>query len=352
MKRLGPLSPLCHAAALAAAALFACTWTPWIPGERSWNPPVVVDPAKLAERLPLPTTYVDELDCYAQRCERRFRLVVEEPGQLTVRVLPELASQDAQGRLVLESPGGVLAQSASGRGPHPDVVVLAVREPVNPGTYFVLLQSLGGPMPFELTAVHSPGEGPASQPSAAAVREEVPPPAGPPPRLAKVKLPGQAGAGYDPEVSFAGLRTFQFPRATLPGETPPAGTPLEQPLDRQIRRFLADDLERKGFRQATGKEPADLLVDFSRGAVTRDLYHPFAYVYGWYDVVVFQGPYLGGEVDTRATLTVDILEARSQRLAWHAYTTKGVGPGITYGEETTRLVREAVHELLAPFPPR
>ena len=39
------------------------------------------------------------------------------------------------------------------------------------------------------------------------------------------------------------------------------------------------------------------------------------------------------------------------RLAWHAWTTKGIGPGITYGEKTTALVREAVADVLAAFPP-
>jgi hypothetical protein len=60
---------------------------------------------------------------------------------------------------------------------------------------------------------------------------------------------------------------------------------------------------------------------------------------------------MGFEVDTRGTLVVDIIDVRSDRLAWHAWTTKGIGPGITYGEKTTALIREAVGDLLAEFPP-
>ena len=59
----------------------------------------------------------------------------------------------------------------------------------------------------------------------------------------------------------------------------------------------------------------------------------------------------GFGVDTRGTLVVDIIEARSGRLAWHAWTTKGLGPGITLGARTTALVREAVAEVLVGFPP-
>lgn len=56
--------------------------------------------------------------------------------------------------------------------------------------------------------------------------------------------------------------------------------------------------------------------------------------------------------DTRGILTVDIVDASTQRIAWHAQTTKGLGPGVTYGEKTTAVVREAVAEVLAGFPPR
>jgi hypothetical protein len=59
----------------------------------------------------------------------------------------------------------------------------------------------------------------------------------------------------------------------------------------------------------------------------------------------------GFEVDTRGTLVIDIVDTQSGRLAWHAWTTKGVGPGITPGEKTTALVREAVADVLAEFPP-
>ena len=84
-------------AALAALALVpACAWDPWIPGEGSWNPDIVVDPSQLADQLPLDTRHVDTLSCYTPLCEKRFRIVVPEDGTLAVSLVPELASDDAQ----------------------------------------------------------------------------------------------------------------------------------------------------------------------------------------------------------------------------------------------------------------
>jgi hypothetical protein len=60
----------------------------------------------------------------------------------------------------------------------------------------------------------------------------------------------------------------------------------------------------------------------------------------------------GFGVDTGGTLVVDIVEVSSKRIAWHAWTTKGFGPGITYGAETSALLREAIADLLAVFLPR
>lgn len=336
-----------------AAVLAACAWDPWIPGERSWNPDVVVDPTTLSEDLPLDSLYVGRLDCYSQRCQKRFRVVADESGQLTVRVVPELSHADAQGRVVLEAVQGVLGQANSGRGPHDDVVVLAVRETVDPGVYFVLIQSLGGPMPYQVMASLTPGEGPA-RPTAArpapAEAQEPPRPEGPAPRLVKVDLPGRAAAGYDPAVSFEGLRTFSFPAPVQPGADVAPGTPLEQPIDRQIRRLLADDLKLKGLRQATDGAPADLLVDFSHGATTRTYRPFFLFVYGWYQTDLTD-PLFDEVVNTRGVLTVDIVDTRSNRIAWHASTTKGLGPGVTYDDQPAML-REAVSEVLARFPPR
>jgi hypothetical protein len=337
-----------------AAAASSCAWDPWIPGQRSWNPDVVADPSQLAEQLPLDTRHVDELDCYAQRCQKRFRVVLEEPGQLTVSAIPELASQDDQARIVLEAVQGVLGQASSGRGPREDVTVLAVRERVDAGTYWVLVQSLGGPMPYQITASLTPGEGPAPAPTPEpVVKPGTGPVEGPPPRFAKVDLPGNADAGYDPAVSFDALRTFTFPAPVRPGEGVPAGTPLEQPIDRQIRRLLADQLTLKGFRQASGGEAADFLVDFSRDETTRS-YLPLPIIYSWYDWNAIDMAYpltSRQEVVTRGTLVVDLIDLHSNRIAWHARATKGLGPGITYGEATTTRLREAVADLLAPFPP-
>lgn len=345
----GVPAPRCVlATAMAVAALTACAWNPWIPGEGRKKPEIVVDPSALAEQLPLDAHHVDELDCYSHRCQKRYRVVVDGPGRLAVRVVPGLTHPDAGLRLVLESVQGVLDRAGSGRGHAEDVVALDVGAPVERGVYFVLLQSVGGPLPYQITATHHPGAGPMPEPATVVAAPPAPAaPPGPPPHLVEVDVSGPGKASYDAAVSFERLRTFRFPAAAGPGA--PAGTPLETPLDRQIRRLLADDLRWKGLRQAHGAEDADLVVHFTRGAYT-GAYQPFVVLYDWYGfgVPVALGP---DRVDTRGLLTVDLVDARSNRIAWHAWTTKGLGPGITPGEKTDALLREAVSEVLAPFPP-
>lgn len=338
-----------------ALLLGACAWDPWIPGQADWNPPVVVDPATLAEFLPLGSVRVDELNCYSHRCKKRFRVVVEEPGLLTVRLIPQLQGPDAQARIVLEAIRGVLGQAGTGRGPRTDVTVLAVREAVNPGTYFILIQSVGGPMPYELGANLEPGAGPTdSTPVERVARAEPNPPSGPPPRLVEVGLKGRTRASYDPAVSFANLRTFSFVRNAQAGDSAPAGTVIEEPIDRQIRRFLADALELKGFRPETGRGPADLRVEFARSDATR-LYYRAPFI--WYDQFeVGRREPLGpapfaAQANIAAQLTVVIVDTQSTRIAWYGTSEKSLGPGVGVGAETTELAREAVSDILARFPP-
>jgi hypothetical protein len=166
-------------------------------------------------------------------------------------------------------------------------------------------------------------------------------------KLVAISLPGNARGGYDPAVPFADLRTFVF-RAPPGGDAAP-GTPLGTPADREIRRLLAETLVLRGFRQADAREPADLVVDFSRRSANLD-YRELSPLYDRYDF----GPIGWGSPDavaTRGTLIVDILDAHSQRIAWHAWTTKPIGPGTATGEGSFALVREAVGEVLAGFPP-
>ncbi len=337
----------------AAACVTACAWDPWIPGERNWNPPIVVNPGDLADQLPLDTRHVGELGCYTRLCEKRFRIVLERPGDLAVSLIPELTSNDDQVRIVLEGIRGVLARDGTGRGPHLDVPALAVGQTVDSGIYFVLIQSVGSAIPFQLTARLTPRDDIEFEPVPEA---EVPPlrtlaSDEPAPRLEEVRLAGRASAGFDPAVAFATLHTFRFP---APPDSDPQqpGMPFEQPIDRQIRRHLAEALEQRGFRQASGREEADLIVDFTRGTTNRAfrgipmLYERYGFGAG---VESFA---FGTRTETQATLIVDIIDARSDRIAWHARTSTGMGPGITPGEATDALVRESVMEVLAAFPPR
>jgi hypothetical protein len=91
-----------------------------------------------------------------------------------------------------------------------------------------------------------------------------------------------------------------------------------------------------------------MLVDFSLGESTRRV-PVMSLVQDWYDVSGLQ--WANGPA-TRGTLTVDIIEKESSRIAWRAWTTKGLGPGVVHGETQTAYLREAVTEVLVSFPPR
>lgn len=337
---------------LAATLFAACAWDPYIPGEPPPFQEVVVDPATLAERLALGSAYVGELSCFAPRCQKRFRVVAPESGRLSVRLLPSLQGVDAQVRMVVEGSREVLGQARSVRGGSADVTVLTVSEPVEPGTYFVLLQTLGGPMQFELLATLSPGEGPDQ---AAYVDPRLPErptrPVDPPPKKIDLgRLHGGVEAAYDPATNYERHTTFLFPQRTAPAGDARAGMQLEQPVDREIRRYLAEALRLKGLRPAEGDEPADLLVEFSTSASTK-VVPPLPFLQDWYSVGGEKVP-LGGQVDAKARFTVDIIEGGTYRLAWHATVERRFRPEVSIGPDSTAMLREAVIDLIAPYPPR
>lgn len=338
-----------HALLLALCVALSCTWKAWTPeGQGLGTRDTRVPPTPRSETLLLNTSRVDELRCYARRCQKRFRLAVDEPGRLTLRVVPELAGPDEQMRIVVETTRGVVSRAASGRGQRSGPTVLVVDESVQPALYFLLVESFGARVRYELTVHFEPEAAPAPSAGKAAARPALPP--GPPPRLVPVEVRGVGGAGFDPAVSFDRIRTFAFPPSLSPEEAREAGAPMEQPLDRQIRRLIAEELRWKGLRQATGDRGADVIVDFS-GRRFVSSYPELPFIYGWYELDPARVAYRR-DPDARATLGVDLVETRSRRIAWHAWTTRGLGPGITPGEKTRALVREAVHDVLAGFPPR
>lgn len=354
MMRSQPLLILVTGRRLASAGIAAamlatgCVWGGWIPGERSWNPDIVIEPGDLSDGLALDAPFVGTLDCHARSCQKRLRIIVDQPGQLAVSGVAELASQDDQLSLVLEAPLGVLARASTGRGgPREDAPALAVSHEVERGTYFVLVRSIGGRIPFQLRAHLTPSE---QAPAPEKVARVEPPAPEPLRKLLPVSLPGGARGGYDPSVPMADLRSFAF--GPVPGSSggARADTSLGSPTDLQIRRLVAEQLTMRGFYQAAGGQPADLLIAFSlrsRNVTYREL----SPLYERYDF----GPFFFGSNDvagTRGTLTLDIIDPRANRIAWHATTTKPIGPGTAIGEGRAELVRQAVTEVLAGFPPR
>lgn len=337
---------------LAASLVAGCAWGAYVPGEPPPFQEVVVDPSTLAERLALGSAYVGELSCFAPRCQKRFRVVAPESGRLAVRLLPSLQGIDAEVRMVVEGSQEVLGQARSVRGGSADVTVLSVAEPVEAGTYFVLLQTLGGPMRYELLATLAPGEGPEDLTYVDPRLPERPKrPIDPPPKKVELgRLHGGVEAAYDPATNYERHTTFLFPQRTAPADQARPGMEVEQPVDREVRRYIAEALRLKGLRPAEGSEPADLLVDFSTNASTR-VAPPLPFLQDWYGVGGARVP-LGGQVDAKARFTVDIIEGSTYRLAWHATVERRFRPQVSLGPDSEAMLREAVADLLAPYPPR
>ncbi len=349
MPRRALAAPSTHpfSAFLVACLVTGCAWYAQVPDWSRQKRRVVVDPAERSTQLALDAPYVGELDCYAPSCRERFRVVVSEPGRLTVRATMDLTSQDDQARMVLESLNGPLGQAGTGRGPRTDVTPLALRREVEPGTYFVLLQSVGGPVRYELEATLTPDGGPRPETVADAAPWVEAPRLDPPPKLTEVDLGLNSGGGFDEAVAFDRLESFTFPRFARPGEGRQPGMRLEQPRDRQLRRLIAEVLELRGLRQSTGDEIADVVVVASTTGKVRAVAN-MGIVYDQY-ALRDMGPI---EVLPQGTLTIDIMETRTGRLAWHAWTNKALSRVVPTEETRSELLREAVTDALSGFPPR
>lgn len=339
---------------IVSVCLASCAWDPWIPEESGPPPEIVVDPAKLSRELVLGSPYVDQLDCFDHRCQQRFRVTLDDPGQLTVTTHFELASSDDSARVSLESmTRGVVARGSTGRGPHADAPVVSVtHDAEQPGVYFVLLQSIGGKVPYQIVANFDPAAVAPSAPPAP--RAPDPRATEPPARLTTIDSGPMFGAKYDPRVVFRERETFTFAKRPSGPDVAP-GTIVDTPTDREIRRYSADVLETKGFRQAYGSEQADFVVGFSTGDASRTWYS-FQFP-GLYSSYGFSGQNWTGiygprvEVAQRDALIVDIVDARTRQLAWHSWTTTGAGPGVIDGAARSNQIRKAVTEVLAKFPP-
>jgi hypothetical protein len=150
-------------------------------------------------------------------------------------------------------------------------------------------------------------------------------------------------AAYDPGVDFGRLETFGFVKRPKP-QPGVAGQPMEQPVERQLRRAIAFDLEQKGFVRADPQE-ADFLVGIGIGSQTAAWYQRAMPSY--FDDWGSRGRSVGMHTYSQRALIIDILDPRAKTLVWHGWSSRGVPPQRIRDE----VINEIVAEVLEKFPP-
>jgi hypothetical protein len=320
--------------ALAFALIFGigCSWDPIRLPEK----PRARDPVDAPTDPRLGVRLSDTLECTTAVCVRRFRIVVPEPGKLTIGARANIENANELFSISLESThSGVLGSKSTDTDPGP---LLLVSADATPGTYFLLIRGAGGRIPYTVGSRLERGGAPVK---AATSNPDI--------EIAKPdlrKLEGGAaggGAAYDPGVDFGAFKTFAFVKRPKP-QPGQAGQPMEEPVERQLRRTIAFDLERKGFVRGE-PDTADFLIGVGIGSSTAAWYSRGLPYY--FDTWESGGHIVGTHTYSQRTLVIDMVDPKAEKLVWHGWSSVGVPP-LRMRDE---VINEIVAEVLDAFPP-
>ncbi|MCZ6782859.1 MAG: DUF4136 domain-containing protein [Proteobacteria bacterium] len=321
--------------------LGACSWEGYIPG----GPPKIPTEPLPTTPLALDAPTLGALDCPAGRCQIRYRVEIRGSGRLRVDVTPHVRDDNLGMKISLQDPvGRVLDQRRAGQ----DELVL--ESPVEPGPYDVLVQAIGGAVPFDVVArfTSSPGGQPVSgAPSRPRLAD-----ATPTPRPAEGSK-ADHGSAYDPTIDLGRFRTYDFdvnPEEML-REAPPGANVGNPFLDAQLQRAITAVLLERGLQQVD-RARAELIVHSVAGANRSTWYSlyfgmnvdPYAYYFNAWRTMA------GGVVThtfTDGTIVIDFLDPDSNELLWHGWKTDPVPPRA----DQRQLIQQIVTDILAPFPP-
>ncbi len=188
----------------------------------------------------------------------------------------------------------------------------------------------------------------------------------------------QVRTDFDPQASFAQLRTYNWSNQTADaGQDPAVNSPL---VERRIRHAVDSTLGRMGYQRVT-TDTADFRVAYrivtERKTTVDRGYGYGSYGYGSYYGGGFlghghfghgffgrghfrrshfglgYGPYYGsGRVReyTRAQLVLDVVDAQTDELIWRGWATKSLEDNPT-PEAVRKYVKAAVEKILERFPP-
>ena len=323
-------------AAWVALSTTACQWGGYTPVEKA--PPALQVPTL---PLALGETSHNELDCPAGNCQVRFRMRIEQPGELLVSLQSRHSGDNIGIIIVLEDSIGRILDRYNMQNRKPPLIVKGA---VQPGPHTVLVQAVGGRLTYDIQASLRAG-------GRLEVFEQ-------PARRLQPAAPTRAQYGADsasnPETDFRPYRRYAFAQdpkeqlaAAEPGQS--VGNPF---LARQIQLALQAELNERGYSLASISE-ADFLVDFSAGGQSTT----------WYSVrgVLRSEPYgnyfqlwggLGGIINAHSyqdgTLTIDLIDPTSGDLVWHGWSTEPVNRF----DDDKETIRRFVKAVLDNFPPK
>ncbi|MEJ2140899.1 MAG: DUF4136 domain-containing protein [Gammaproteobacteria bacterium] len=159
---------------------------------------------------------------------------------------------------------------------------------------------------------------------------------------------------YDPQTSFAGIKTFQVQAKP---EAIPSDPRVNSPFMKQrITKAMGDQLTLRGMSFV--KNSPDVLVKYhlgigqelesddsgvSVGIGTSSRHTAIGFVYGF--------PLAEVETVENLVITVDIVNAATQQLLWRGSLARRLYAGST-PESNTALINGMVKEILDQFPPR
>ena len=150
---------------------------------------------------------------------------------------------------------------------------------------------------------------------------------------------------YDETVDFSQYKTFAFERPRNPGRG--QGRTVQNPLfTQEAMQQIRPILESKGYREASRREDADLLVVFYAAVQNRRDFVPPTYRVGRWGRVWRTSP--GRAVRWKeGTLVIDMVDRGRQSLVW-----QGVGKGVLDRRNPGRNLVESSAKILEKFPPQ
>ncbi|MEM1434693.1 MAG: DUF4136 domain-containing protein [Pseudomonadota bacterium] len=165
----------------------------------------------------------------------------------------------------------------------------------------------------------------------------------------------KTGVHFDEQYDFAGMKTFTWlsdEPAVIPPDADPGNSPL---LHRYIKEAIRDTFEEGGFRWVEDRADADFLVGYLIGSRDRIASSTYSEVYqgrSWFPDE--PGTYMSTEaadhqVFRESTLSVDVFAAATQQPIWHGWATRTITDADRSAPRAP--VREAISQILAPFPP-